>query len=843
MIDRDLTDTINKDDISQIQLEGLKKLLEDYNDVFAFSDKELKKGCSIGIEHTIQLSTNKPIKCAPYRVSPDKKEHLRKHIQNLLENGIIRESSSPFASPIVMVSKSDGSYRFCADFRRINAVTTRDVFPLPRIDDTLDCLAGSQFFSTLDLRSGFFQIPLSENSKKYTAIIVHDGLYEFNRLPQGLANSPATFQRVMEQVLRGLTWSKLLVYLDDIIIFSPNFESHLLRLKEVFDRFRAVNLKLKPSKCRFLHKQVQFLGHVISAEGIKPSPDKTRIVEKYPAPKSPKEIRQFLGLCGFFRRFIKDFAAKAVPLNRLLRKNTTFQWNETTQEAFEYLRDALVSPPVLAYPDFSKQFDLHCDASGDAIGQILTQQYGSDCRVIAYSGRALTPPERNYTTTEQEGLAVVDGVRKFQHYLHGRHFVIWSDHSSLTWLFKNNEIKTGRVARWATLLQGFDFEIKFRPGRSNQHADAISRMPMVASADRNQAYDPINLRERQRKDPELIQLILFLEDGTPYTGKVPPELAQKHADEFFLNEDGILYKKADKKKPYDPDSLLVVPDSLRSEILLHHHDSHLAAHFGAKKTESRIRKFYYWPLMASQIKDWCSTCEPCLKRKRDYGRRKAPLNPIPIGLAFDRIAVDLLGPLPLTKSGNRYIIVFSDYKTKWPEAAALPSGEAHLIAREFFRLIISRHGTPHTLLSDLGRNFMSNLLKEIYALMDVKKVNTTAYRPQTDGLVERFNGILTQAITMFCSANQDDWDVYIDGILLGYRISDSNATNESPFFLLYGRHARLPVDTKLLPPSKLSADNSVYRAEIVKNLAEAQKLSAQINQKHQENMKTRSQAK
>lgn len=360
--------------------------------------------------------------------------------------------------------------------------------------------------------------------------------------------------------------------------------------------------------------------------------------------------------------------------------------------------------------------------------------------------------------------------------------------------------------------------------------------PSVNACDKS-PYVPNEIRLSQRRDPQLLQLILFLEKTEPYTMEVHASLSEEKASEFFLDENDILYKIQEPSKHYDSEKLLVVPESLRKEILLQTHDGPLGGHFGFKKTFEKIKIHYWWPLMYTQIQDWCATCDSCLRRKRPFGQKKAPLQPIPIGMPFERVAMDILGPLPETESHNKYVLVFSDYRSKWPEAACLPSIEAPRVAQALFDLIITRHGAPTTLLSDRGTNFLSKLMHEVYVMMNIKKLNTSSYRPQTDGLVEKFNSSLTQSLTMFCNERQSDWDLFVQGILFAYRTSVSSSTNETPFFLLYGRRARLPLDVKLLPPSKVSADHSEYRSILVKNLAIAQSLATKENEKSQERMK------
>ena len=348
----------------------------------------------------------------------------------------------------------------------------------------------------------------------------------------------------------------------------------------------------------FLHRTIDFLGHVISPEGVRPKPSKVDLINSFPPPTTAKQIKQFLGLAGYYRRFIPNFAHRAAPLTKLLRKNVKFSWSPECQTAFTELQHCLTTPPVLAFPDFTLPYHLYTDASGDAMGMILGQTQNNEERVIAYAGRTLTKPERNYTVTEQEALAVITGVKHFSSYLHGRKFTIHTDHSSLKWLFTTKYLK-GRAARWALMLQGYDFDIKHRPGTANQHADALSHLqPAVITCDAT-GYTPDVLYNCQCRAPSLLQLILFLESQEPYTSSVPPELSAMNPPKFVLTKDGILYKHHKPPKSYDPDSVLVIPDNLREEILINAHDSPLAGHFGFQKTYAKIKTNYWWPLMYS----------------------------------------------------------------------------------------------------------------------------------------------------------------------------------------------------------------------------------------------------
>jgi hypothetical protein len=395
----------------------------------------------------------------------------------MLDKDIIKPSASPWASPIVLVQKKDGTVRLCVDYHKVNSVTRKDAYPLPRIDDTLDTLAGSCWFSTLDLVSGYWQVEVTEADQEKTAFCTPEGLFQFKVMPFGLCNAPATFQRLMDMVLAGLQWSNCLVYLDDVIIPGRTFEEHMENLQSVLERFRNAGLMLKLTKCSFCKKQTSFLGHIVSADGVATDPSKTAKVSSWPQPTSVKEVQQFLGFANYYRRFVRDYAAIARPLHRLTERGREFLWTEDCQVAFDSLKKSLTTSPVLAFPDLSKPFILDTDASDTGIGAVLSQlsDDGTE-RVVAYASRTLSKPERRYCVTRRELLAVVYFTRHFRPYLLGRHFTLRTDHGSLTWLWNFREPE-GQLARWLERLQEYDFRIVHRPGRKHGNADGLSRSP------------------------------------------------------------------------------------------------------------------------------------------------------------------------------------------------------------------------------------------------------------------------------------------------------------------------------------------------------------------------------
>jgi len=834
---RDIKVDLSQSDLNTVQQSQLHALLAEFSDIFAHSNYEL--GRTDLVKHPIEIGDTLPIRSRPYRVSNKQREVIDTHVKDMLDRKIISHSVSPWASPVVLVPKPDGSTRFCVDYRKLNAVTKKDSFPLPRIDQSIDSMGGSQYFSTMDLLSGYWQIGMAEGSKERTAFITYGGLYHFNVLPFGLTNAPATFQRLMESILRGLNHDIALCYIDDIIVFSKSFTQHLIDLRKVFLRLRHANIRLKPSKCKFGSPEVKYLGHVISRDGIAPNPDKIAAVKDFPVPKNVKGVRSFLGLANYYRRFVCNFAKIAVPLNALTRKDKKFVWTTDCQSAFDFLKTSLCTAPILAYPDFTQEFILHVDASDHALGYVLAQKQNDKEVVIAYAGRDLNPAERNYSATEREALGVVAAIKRFRPYLHGQKFIVYTDHNALKWLM-NIKDPSGKLARWSLLLQQFDFTIEHRPGVNNGNADALSRR---SYANLNVVDIPQTMIQQiqssQRQDSHIVDFINYLE-----TDKLPD--SDQHArrilldiENYFLNDDGLLFHRpySTGRSTKNREPRLVIPNSLKHEILVQCHDSPLAGHLGLQKTYDKIKTRYFWKGMYKDCDVWIRSCVDCCMKKNPRVKTNAPILPIPVESAFERLSVDCLGPFPKSHSGKRYIICFIDALTKWPEAFAVENIDAVTTARLLVDEIVCRHGAPRTLLSDRGANFLSKLVREVCKLINTKKINTSSYHPQTNGLVERFNGSIAKALSNYVSSDQKDWDTFIPSVLFGYRTSPALSTGESPFYLLYGREPRLPLDVALLPPANLSKSIADHRARIVRNIEIAHEIARKNIQLAQQKMK------
>jgi hypothetical protein len=928
--------TLNENNLSSSEMSEITNLFHEYIDIFKVEGGP--HGSYSGVKHEIKTNGHPPIRSRPYRYTPHIQAEIRKQVNEMLEQGIIKESTSPWCFPVCMVPKagSPGSYRFAINFKKLNDICPRDNFPLPNINDALDSLGATKpkYFSTLDLASGYWQLSLTESSKPLTAFVTQDGLYEFQRMPFGLHNAPATFQRAMQEVLRGLNWKFVLCYLDDVIIFSNSFSEHLSHLKQVFDRFRQAGLKLQPKKCSFGQKEVKYLGHIVSEKGVATDPDKVKLVKEYPTPTKVSEVRSFLGFVGYYRKYVKDFCKIAEPLTNLTRKDVHFVWDERCINAFETLKQKLQEPPILAYPRFDgTEFILQTDASRVGLGFILAQNQDGKERVISYGGRALHAGEKNYTTTELEALAVVEGVKKYAPYLqHGVKFTVVTDHCALKWLF-NKKQTNGHLARWAIKLQAYKFDVIHVRGRNNGNADALSRLnfdklkPCVdcnhsisdshdnditnvwvqteldkisqdvmsqslndnetnvhhvqndskpdVNVIRNLRYqqgkritkdndDVKNNENVKNKDvPDFPQeidiqkfkealltdtfassMLEFLEhDKLPdNTQKAKNLLLQ--ADQYYVQE-GLLYHiwhtPAKRHLPERNVYQLYVPVTWVDTVLNHCHDHVLAAHFGFQRTYSKIRQRYFWKGMYRDVDNWVRSCISCSQRKTHRHKVIAPLVTMKVPGAFERVSVDLLGPLPTTTSGNRHVLCFTDHCTRWPILIPLKVTDSATIARAFFDHIICNHGCPQTLLSDRGTNFLSKIVLEVCRIMRTHKLNTSSYHPQCNAIQERYNAVILDTISHYTNEFQNDWDQYITAIQFAYRTTPAeNSVGFSPFFLLYGREARLPLDITLTPKCEYTEKNlREHIHKLVSQLEVVRKISQRHAEQNQAKMKER----
>jgi len=488
---------LSKSNIANDELSQARNLLINFDEIFSRDDMDV--GLSSLVKHNIHLTNNIPFKQRYRRIPPSMFVEVQRHIQELLDAEIIRPSQSPWASNIVLVRKHDASLRLCVDFRQLNLRTVKDAYALPRIDELLESLGGNKFYSVLDMRKGYHQVEILEDHKPLMAFTLGPlGFYEYNRLPLGLSNAPATYQRLMEQIF-GVTSSTsqfCKIYLDDIIVYSDSFQEHMDHLTQVFGKVKKSGMKLSPGKCHLFREKVKYVGHIVSGAGIEADPDKVEQVRNWPVPTQSDEVRTFLGFTGYYRRFVQDYAKIAKPLNDLLQGNCakrkahrrkvsdnnsvqtgSFVWADAQQLAFDKLKELLTTPPVLIYPDYKKPFVLHTDASMNGLGAILYQEHEGKERVIAFASRGLSKAERNYPVHKLEFLALKWAViKKFSDYLYGNSFVVFTDNNPLTYVLQKAKLDA-TCHRWIAALSAYDFVIRYRCGKSNSDADGLSRMP------------------------------------------------------------------------------------------------------------------------------------------------------------------------------------------------------------------------------------------------------------------------------------------------------------------------------------------------------------------------------
>ncbi|GFX49145.1 retrovirus-related Pol polyprotein from transposon 412 [Trichonephila clavipes] len=685
----------------------------------------------------------------------------------------------------------------------------------------------------------------------------------------GLCNAPATFERLMETVLGGLSYEACLVYLDDIIIVGRSFEEHLKNIRRVLQKLREANLKLSPSKCHLFRREVTYLGHIISAEGVRTDPDKISAVKDWNCPTDVHQLWSFLGLCTYYRKFVKNFSTIARPLHKLTEAKQKFIWTVDCNNAFNKLKDALTSAPILAYPEIGKQFILDMDASHESIGAVLFQEIDGQERIIAYFSKCLSKPGRNYCVTRKELFAIVKAVEHFHPYLYGRRFLLRTDHASLTWLlnFKNSE---GQIARWIQRLQEYDVEIRHRKGSAHGNADALSRRPCPESCKYcsriEKKFDVIgpivrqvtmpststldtwsdeSVRKDQLADPEIKPIIEFkeLSDEKPSWQDIAhfdPTTKRYWAlwDSLHLRN-GVLYRKWESDDGKTFRWQLILPKTRVSTVLKELHGSPTGGPFGVMKTLQKVRERFYWNNVRSDVEKCCHTCEPCAARKVPRKRTRGRLQLYNVGTPFERIAFDILGPLPRSSDDNNNILAVMDYFTKWPEAYPIPDQEASTVAEVLVQHWISRFGVPLQLHSDQGRNFDFAVCKRLCEINAIDKTRTTVLHPQSDGMVERFNRTILKSLSLLVSSNQQDWDRKLPFFLLAYRSAVHETTGYSPSQMLFGHDLRLPADLLFSRPPDAPLAPEEYIDKLQARMEEMHHLARERIGMTSEKMKTR----
>lgn len=740
-------------------------------------------------DHKIELvpGSTPPAQQA-YRMSSSELDELKRQLDDLLEHGFIRPSRSPYGAPILFVKKKDGSTRMCVDYRQLNNITIKNKYPLPRVDELLNRLSGKKYFSKLDLQSGYHQIRMAVGDEHKTAFRTRYGSFEFLVLPFGLTNAPSTFMAMMQDILKPYLDEFCISFLDDICIYSDSLEEHHQHVHKIMKLLADNKLFVKKSKCEMFRQSIEFLGYKISHDGLHMMEDKLRTIEQWPVPTTCKQVRQFTGLCGFYRQFIPMFSHIVAPLSELKSKTVVFHWTDRHQKSFEQLKLAMLTKPTLAIPRDTLDFIVHTDASGYAVGAALLQDHGKGLQPVAHMSLKMKPAEVRYPVHEQELLAIVEALKAWRHFLYGKHFKIYTDHQSLVHL-KTQPQLSNRQHRWIEFLSQFDFEIIYKPGSTNIVADALSRRadhesPPVEAIQVNTATTTTTVNQ------DSISIIDKLKNSYQSDEQCQSILLQ-HQQGNTMSEwkviDGLIYNRQKQ---------LLVPnnESLRTYIIHSCHDELTASHRSMVKTVELIQRQFYWKHMHETISNYVSTCHICQQVKISTQVKLGLLHPIKSpDSPWHTFTMDLI-KLPRTISGYDCVIVYVDKLTKMvhyvPCNIEIDSiGLAKLTIHNVIRL----HGIPIKIISDRDPRITSSFWSELWKQLGTTIRMSTAFHPQTDGQTERANRTLIEQLRCYVNYHQDDWDQYLSVLEMAHNNAISSTTGYSPFFLNYGFHPVTPL--------------------------------------------------
>ena len=754
----------------------LLDLLKEYNDVFP-EKLPLDLPPKRSVDHAIEtIPGSEPPSRPPYRLPPAQLEVMRRNIDELLKAGLIRPSVSPYGSPVLFVKKKDGSLRMCIDYRALNNITIKNAAPLPRIDDILDQLKGSKYFSIIDLRSAYHQIRLREEDIPKSAFRTRYGHFEFRVLTFGFTNAPATFQTLMNDIFRDVIDKYVTVYLDDILIYSVNEEEHKKHLELVLSRLRDHKLYAKLEKCEFVRHEVEYLGYMISQSGISPVPKKVEAIKQWPIPTTRTEVRSFLGFVNFYRRFIKSYSKISSPLTDLTKVSVPFRWTPEAQASFEKLKEALITFPILQCPDFTLPFRVETDCSGFALGCVLLQDQGNGWLPVAYESRKLTDAERRYPVHEQELLAFVHALKHWRHYLLGRHFDAYTDHHSLQY-FQTQQQLSGRRARWSDLLQEFDVTIHYKKGATNIVADAISRRPDLQINSTYISAAPFNEDEISPATQDQVQGWMLIR--SLLTRNSPLSSSEEIICKNFSVHNQLLYRN---------NRLCIPPGNIRRELLKSCHDVPTAGHPGVTRTYAKLARQYYWPRMYQAVERFVASCDTCQRVKPSNQPSSGLLQPLPVPERnWSSISMDFIVDLPPSTTGTNALFVVVCRLSK--QAHFIPtrtSATAQDIAKLFVSNVFRHHGLPSSIVSDRDPKFVSHFWSALMSLLSIERKMSSSYHPQTDGQTEIINRQIEQMIRCYISHKMDNWEEILPLLEFAYNDSVSQSTSFTPFYLNLG---------------------------------------------------------
>lgn len=740
------------------------KRLEEIKKLFPFAKKEGKLSSTKLIRHRIDTGDAKPIRQKQYVMSPYVQDKVNKEIERLLERDIIERVSNPeWLNPVIPVTKPNGSIRLCIDARRLNEVTVKNSYPQQNVNRILGRLQGTKFLTAIDLTDAFYQIELEESSRPKTAFAISGlGTFMYKRMPMGLCNSGATLCELVDSLFGCEFEPDAFIYLDDFVVATDTFDQHLEVLRRAAEKMNQATLSISEAKSQFCKKRIKYLGYILDQEGIRPDDDKIQPILRYPSPKTVKEVWRLLGMVGWYRRFIKNFSTLTAPITQLLKKEKTkFEWTEAADTAFQQVKLALVTAPVLTTPDYTRPFLLQTDASDVGIGAVLTQEIDGEERVVAYMSMKLTATQQRYHVTERECLAVLMSIERFRPYIEGVHFTVMTDHASLLWL-KNLKDPTGRLARWALRLQGHNFTLMHRKGTLNIVPDALSRAICTLEA--------ANERTTTSSDPW-------------YNGLVNAADENGCIGQNYRIEGDTLYRYVrDTKNLVHQGWKMCVPQENIESVMRECHDSPLAAHGGCHKTVHRIREKYYWPSIKEDAGLYIGKCEICrttkatnLNQHPPMGEYRDPIEP------FRMIAMDYIGPYPTSKNGNKFLLVVVDLFSKYVIIKAIRKSSAKITIDRIKKEVFLKFGVPEIIISDNGPQLTSKTFMDFLAEHGVKHWLTAFYHPQANP-TEAANKTIGSAIRAYIRDNEShtSWDSHIDEIAFALNSALHSSTNHTP---------------------------------------------------------------